>query len=100
MGTSRVELAKIIDGDANLKQGYEALFGALPDLENWPETGKPTADPESEDMMRWESLSEEQQNQATTLLVNLAKAIAAFEETILPPSAPIAALRAARRPRA
>ena len=42
-----------------------------------------------EDNIAWESMSSAQQQQATEVLVNVAKALAAYEATIIPPRAPI-----------
>ncbi|MBM76221.1 MAG: hypothetical protein CMK59_12530 [Proteobacteria bacterium] len=82
MGSSRVGLVHTLNTQATLKNNYESLFGDLPESEHWPAHAKP-------EMPEWELLSPEDQHKATEVIVNIAKAIAAYEATILPPQAPI-----------
>ncbi len=82
MGSSRVALVQLLTAEPTLREPYEELFGALPSSGSWPETGQPgTAE--------WERMSASAQQEATTVLVNVAKALGAYEATLLPPSAPI-----------
>jgi cytochrome c peroxidase len=68
LNLDRIDLAHRIATEPDLKREYEALFGALPDL------GR-TADVATNAQARRDA--------ATQILVNVAKAIAAFEETLI-----------------
>ena len=77
MGTSRIALAHTIL--EHYKTDYEAIFGTLPpNIADWPTEGKPT-------MEEWEQISESIQIDSTQILVNVAKAIDAYEYTLSPP---------------
>ena len=77
MGTSRVALAHTIF--EHYKDDYEDIFGSLPtNISDWPNEGKPT-------MEDWNEISESIQIDSTQILVHVAKAIDAYEYTLLPP---------------
>ena len=78
MGSSRLFVAHRI-GSA-YRAEYEAIFGALPSLEDaarFPARGMP-GDP------AWESMAPADRDAATRVFVNVGKAIEAFERTIAP----------------
>ena len=62
------------------REHYEPLFGALPDLSSIPANAGPVDNPEA--FLAWQSLSVAEQEQVTTVFVNLGKAIAAYERLI------------------
>ena len=90
MGSDRVALTRDIARTHWLRSQYESIFGPLPAFNNWPDSAKPIPEnPEDSRNIAWESMSSEQQQQATEVLVNIAKSLAAYEATIIPPRAPI-----------
>ena len=89
MGGDRVSFTRIIQSDEELSSSYESLFGELPDTSRWPSTAKPVGE-DSQDPMQlaWDSMDEEARQDATQVLVNMAKAVAAFEREIVSGEAP------------
>lgn len=61
---------------------YEAVFGPLPDLSGVTVVAGSTADPAV--VAAWQALDPAGQEQITRVYVNMGKAIAAFERTLLP----------------
>jgi cytochrome c peroxidase len=61
---------------------YEALFGALPDLSNFPTDAGPVTD--SEASQNWEAMSTEDRELVTRIYVNMGKSIAAYERLLIP----------------
>lgn len=61
---------------------YEALFGALPNLENMPAHASPLGDADAR--AAWETLNAAQQKEISRVYANLGKAIGAYERKILP----------------
>ena len=89
MGGDRVSFTRIISDDAELSSSYESLFGTLPDTSSWPSSAKPVeGEPEDPLQLAWASMGEEAQRDATEVLVNMAKAVAAFEREIVSGEAP------------
>lgn len=89
MGGDRVSFTRSIQGDEELSSSYESLFGELPDTSLWPSSAKPMGDGSREPMqLAWESMSEESRRDATRVLVNMTKAVAAFEREIVSGEAP------------
>ena len=84
MGVSRIELVHILSQETDLKETYESIFGALPNAEDWPLFGMPSAE-NSEEYENWDLLSQSDQKASTEVLVNTAKSIAAFQHSIHPP---------------
>ncbi len=67
------------------REEYEALFGALPDLSDgsrFPIEAGPHAAPPGE--ARWQAMAEGDRQAVTAILVNLGKAIAAYESRLRP----------------
>jgi cytochrome c peroxidase len=89
MGGDRVSFTRTIQRDEELSSSYESLFGELPDTSLWPSSAKPLGE-DSQDPMQlaWESMNEEAQRDSTQVLVNMAKAVAAFEREIVSGEAP------------
>jgi cytochrome c peroxidase len=103
---SRLQVAHVVHDDAILRAGYEALFGALPELadtQRFPSTGGPRATDE-ERQLRWWRMEPADRAAVTELFVNVGKAIAAFEATIRSGPAPfdrfVAELKEGKRPTA
>lgn len=64
------------------REDYEAIFGELPDLSDLPDHAAPLDNPELQ--AAWEEISPENQENVTRIYVNMGKAIAAYERTLLP----------------
>jgi len=60
---------------------YEAIFGPLPDLSTYPAQAAPVTAPETQ--AAWAALTPEAQTEITQIFVNMGKAIAAYERTLL-----------------
>lgn len=85
MDSSRTELAFAIQNDPEYRDAYEGIFGSLPDTSSWPLQAKPSPDDAHPATIAWASMSAEEQHDATEVLINVAKSIAAFEATIETP---------------
>lgn len=85
-GFSRLELAHLIDDDADLNTAYTAIFGALPDLsdaDRFPPMGRPVAGDDSDPAaVAWASMSGADQDAVNRVFSNAGKAIAAYERRI------------------
>jgi len=82
-GGTRTFYVKLIQ--AHYKTEYEALFGALPDFSDVSRFPVPAAPIEDEvAAANWAGMSEEDRETVTLVYVNMGKAIAAFERTIMP----------------
>ncbi|MCB9663068.1 MAG: hypothetical protein H6732_03070 [Alphaproteobacteria bacterium] len=87
MGSDRVHLAHHVA--AAWREPYEAIFGPLPaELATLPAHARPDREADHPLAVAWASLTPAQQAAATGVAVNAAKAIAAFERTLLPAEAP------------
>jgi cytochrome c peroxidase len=103
---SRLQAAHVIHGDPQLRASYEQVFGKLPELEDaerFPPTGGPQAHDEGRQLSWWR-MDPEDRAAITGVFVNVGKAIAAFEATIVTQPAPfdrfVAELRAGQPPTA
>lgn len=78
MGSSRLFVAhRIFDVH---RRSYEAVFGAMPDISDFsrfPASGRPGD-------AAWEAMTSGDQDTITRIAVNVSKAIAAYERTIVP----------------
>lgn len=74
MESSRLAVAHLVG--ARYRASYEAIFGALPELEALPPHGKP-GDPE------WTALTSGQQDQIQRVFVNVGKALEAYERRLV-----------------
>ncbi|MEQ8767348.1 MAG: cytochrome c peroxidase [Planctomycetota bacterium] len=81
MGGSRLRLAKVVLEDETLRPAMESVFGALPDV------GLPDGDarPGTE---AWDALDEETQRLTTQVLVDVGKALAAYERRLVSQNSP------------
>lgn len=82
-GGNRTQYAHLIN--ESYKGEYETLFGPLPDLSDatrFPASAGPVEDTAARGA--WEGMSQEDRETITRIYVNIGKAIAAFERTILP----------------
>lgn len=61
---------------------YEAIFGALPDLSNFPANAGPVENPAAR--TAWEALSSEDKALVTRIYANMGKSIAAYERLLMP----------------
>jgi cytochrome c peroxidase len=85
MDSSRTELAFAIQNDPEYLSAYEHIFGSLPDTSNWPLQARPSPDETHPATIAWASMSADEQYDATRVLINVVKSIAAFEATIETP---------------
>lgn len=83
MGYTRLQLAHLVAQDDELRQAYEDIFGALPDLSDtsrFPEKGRPVpGEPSHEFHQAWESMTEADQKTINRIFTNVAKTISAYE---------------------
>jgi cytochrome c peroxidase len=82
-GGDRAMYAQLIA--QNDRADYEALFGALPALQNVPAHASPVGDAKAR--AAWETLSAQQQQALSRVYANMGKAIEAYERKIMPGSA-------------
>jgi cytochrome c peroxidase len=100
--TTRLRVLHQVHADPELRRAYEALFGALPPLDDearFPLSGRPIPDtPEHPDARAWASMTPADREAANRAFANLGKSIAAFERDLVTRSAPfdefVAAVRA------
>jgi cytochrome c peroxidase len=93
MGISRVELWQLFQSQADLKQGYEAVFGPLASLPNIPIAARPASghSGDTEDAKlnaAWNNLTTQEQNEINRFLTHLGKALEAFERKIISGESP------------
>lgn len=92
MGSSRLAALHLVHGDAELRAAYEALFGALPELEQptrFPSDARPVPDHgEHPHHVAWTSMTAADRDAADRAYANLGKAIAAYERRLVRGDAP------------
>jgi crotonobetainyl-CoA:carnitine CoA-transferase CaiB-like acyl-CoA transferase len=75
MGSSRLEVAHLIAGDAALKRAYEGLFGALPPLHvegRFPAAARPVREDPDHGLQRaWSAMTEARAQNAAALIAEL-----------------------------
>ncbi len=79
-GGDRAQYAHLLA--QNYRAEYEALFGALPALENIPAHASPVGDANARDA--WNKMTNAEQQSISRVYANMGKAIAAYERKILP----------------
>jgi cytochrome c peroxidase len=79
-GGNRTQYAHLIA--RYYREGYEALFGSLPDLSGLPASAGPVEDAQAR--AAWQAMTPEQQQAVTRIYVNMGKAIAAYERQLMP----------------
>jgi len=93
MDLSRMELARVISTESDLADAYTQLFGSPPDVSDssrFPDSARPVSDdPEDPDHLAWEAMSTADQDAVTEVLVNVSKAIAAYERTLVTTDTPV-----------
>jgi cytochrome c peroxidase len=86
-GTNRLAVAHHLFSDSDLSAAYTTIFGPFPDLsdtDRFPANARPVTDDEEDPShIAWTSMNAADQVAATTVFVNAAKAIAAFERTLI-----------------
>jgi cytochrome c peroxidase len=91
-GTDRLQIAHLIDRDAQLRASYEAVFGALPDLsdtDRFPESGRPIpSQPDQPQHRAWMSMTDADRETINSVFTNVTKAIAAYEMRLISLDAP------------
>jgi cytochrome c peroxidase len=92
LANNRVGIARTIQRDSDLREAYVELFGAIPASiapGRLPVSGRPVPrEPDHPDHRRWLSMSADQREEVTRVFVNVGKAIAVFEATIVSANAP------------
>jgi cytochrome c peroxidase len=93
MNSSRLGVAHVIAGDAEMRSAYEAIFGQLPpldDLSRFPPGGRPfPADaPPYPEAAAWRKMTLTDQDAVNRILANVGKAIAAFERKLISRDSP------------
>lgn len=84
-GGTRTQYVQLIGRDPTYRDQYEALFGSLPDFsegDRFVATAGPFGAPVAR--AAWEAMSSGDRAAVTRVFVNLGKAIAAYERSILP----------------
>lgn len=93
MGSSRLALAHQIRDDDTLRQAYENLFGAMPDLSDvtrFPREGRPVPEDPSDPLnIAWDSMGLKDQEAISQVFARVGKAIAAYERVLLTGDAPL-----------
>jgi len=102
MNSTRLQVAHVIASDPSLAAQYKNLFGEAPSFEDsqrFPTRGGPRAH-DVDAQLNWWQMQSSDREQVNRVFVNLGKAIAAFEATIVTTEAPfdrfVADLRAGR----
>jgi len=79
-GGNRVAFARLMQ--QQYRSDYEAVFGALPDLQHLPAQASPLGTPAEQSA--WQSLDKASKEDVSRVLANIGKAIAAYEKTLHP----------------
>lgn len=79
-GTDRTQIAHVIA--ANYAVDYQAIFGAMPELNGLSEHASPLGTDAAKGS--WAALTERERDEINRVFANVGKAIAAFERTIVP----------------
>ena len=86
LNSSRTEIVRLIINDPDYRQGYEQLFGPLPQkliLGHFPERAKPLPlNPTNIAHKHWQTIPKTDQIAINRVFANTGKLIAAFEETL------------------
>jgi cytochrome c peroxidase len=82
MGGDRVAVARLMARDATLRTEYEALFGALPSMDSWPDHARPSAI-DDEWAQAWQAMPAPDRDSANRVFANTGKALAAFERRLV-----------------
>lgn len=86
---NRLQFAHLIASDANYRPEYEALFGALPDLEDskrFPNHASPLGN--QQEQQAWRAMSAQDQHDSSVVFANIGRVLEAYQRRIVPDSAP------------
>ena len=82
MGGSRVHMLRQLANEPDYRSRYQALFGALPDLDGLPQSAGPLGT--SAQIDSWNSIPDARRREIDRAFSNLGKALEAFERRIAP----------------
>lgn len=85
MNGRRTDLARRIAAEPDLRRGYEAVFGPLPDLSDrlrYPALASPAGT--AEERRRWQAMSDADRATVNRVFANLGKALAAYQRMLVP----------------
>lgn len=87
LGSSRLAVAHLVQGDVEYRRIYESVLGKLPALTDrirFPSAGKPRtpADPDA-DESSWHAMADPDQAAVNTVFVNIGKALAAYQSKLV-----------------
>lgn len=89
---SRVDLARLFATDRELREAYERIFGPLPDVSDerrFPPGARPgSGRGDDERASAWRGMAEQDREAVTAVLVNAAKALAAYQRRLVSRNAP------------
>jgi cytochrome c peroxidase len=97
MGGSRVDIARRVAGEPDLRRRYEATFGPLPDLsdpQRFPPGARPGTRANASQPVRdaadaaWNAMAAEDREAVTRVFVHVGKALAAFQRTLVSRESP------------
>ncbi|MEE8141932.1 MAG: cytochrome c peroxidase [Planctomycetota bacterium] len=92
MGGNRMQMARRVWSDPALRKAYEQIFAPLPNLgdeKRFPPQARPVPEqPQHPEQLAWQAMSEEDRRAVNRILVNLTKAISAYERKFLSRNAP------------
>lgn len=89
-GMTRLSVAHVVHDDPVLSAEYEAIFGALPELED-KERFPPSGRPDDEDPVgakAWANMTDDDQHAVNVVFANVGKAFAAYERKLVSRRAP------------
>lgn len=84
-GVARTAVVRLLAADRIYREQYAALFGALPDISDrgrFPDWAGPNGEAEAE--AAWQAMLPADRAAATAVLVNVAKALAAYQRLLMP----------------
>lgn len=103
---NRLAIVHLLHSDASLNEAYRNTFGPLPDVSDdsrFPDHARPMQDTEHPEHIAWQQMEPQDQHQVNTVFVNVGKALAAYQQTLIRINAPFdqyVAARAANDPNA
>jgi cytochrome c peroxidase len=91
MDGSRVDCARLVTSDAELKAAYEAVFGPAPDVSDptqFPAGARPATSVRDDRHLAWEVMTPENRDAVNLVFANVGKALAAYQRRIMSGAAP------------
>jgi cytochrome c peroxidase len=89
-GSDRLQIVHLVSRTSEIRNSYEAVFGVLPDVSD-PKRFPAQAAPIPDHLPRaraWKAMSAADQETVNRIFTNLAKAIAAYEQTLMSRDSP------------